>query len=109
MHLYAPSNHVQNLRNEVIHIYIETSILSGRKKEICICIKIRSLVISHRTSRFPEGEVLCRDECGCHDRCIHSVIYRYVSTNSNITYCFVLRVYVTQLVLTMQVVEGSQV
>jgi hypothetical protein len=41
MHLYAPSNHVQNLRNEVIHTYIQTIILSGCKKEICICIKIQ--------------------------------------------------------------------
>jgi hypothetical protein len=47
MHLYAPSNHVQNLRNEVIHTYFQTSIISGCKKEICICIKIRSLVITH--------------------------------------------------------------
>jgi hypothetical protein len=46
MHLYAPSNQVQNLRSEVIHTYIKTSILSGCKKEICICIKIRSLVIT---------------------------------------------------------------
>jgi hypothetical protein len=47
MHLYAPSNHVQNLRNEVIHTHIQTSILSGCKKEIRICIKIRSLVITN--------------------------------------------------------------
>jgi hypothetical protein len=47
MHLYAPSNHVQNLRNEVIHTYIQTSILSGCKKEIYICIKIQSLMIMH--------------------------------------------------------------
>jgi hypothetical protein len=51
MYLYAPSDHVENLRNEVIHTYIQTSILFGCEKEICICIKIRFLVIT--------GDICC--------------------------------------------------
>jgi hypothetical protein len=43
--IYIYMHDVRNLRNEVIHTYIQMSILSGCKKEICICIKIRSLVI----------------------------------------------------------------
>jgi hypothetical protein len=50
--LYAPLNHVRNLRNEVIHACIQMSILFRCKKEICICIKIRSLVIKGRLLRY---------------------------------------------------------
>jgi hypothetical protein len=36
--------------------------------------------ISHVDWRFPDGEVLCGEECWCHDRRISSFIYRYNCT-----------------------------
>jgi hypothetical protein len=51
MHLYAPSNHVYNLKNEIIHTYNLNEHNFGCNKEICICIKIRFiLIICHECS-----------------------------------------------------------
>jgi hypothetical protein len=51
--LYAPQNPDQNLRNEILHTYIQMSVLFVCKKEICICIKIRSLVMTYNFGATP--------------------------------------------------------
>jgi hypothetical protein len=55
MHLYAPSNHVENLSNEVIHTHIQMTRLFGCRKEIRTCIIIWTLVYDCNSLYFKNG------------------------------------------------------